>query len=59
MNSPERMNVAVSELDDYPPRIRMNLLPTGTTCPPVEFKVAGLKKERSFLIANECMARLA
>ena len=54
MDSPERMNVSIAELDDYPPKIRVDLQPIDRTSAPVELKVAGLKKECSFHIVNEC-----
>lgn len=47
------MNIAVSEFDDYPPRIFLDLSPSDETSAPAELKLMGLKKECSFIIANE------
>lgn len=53
VDSPERMNIAVAELDDYPPKIVFDLFPIDEKSPPAELKVMGLKEECSFMIANE------
>ena len=48
------MSVALSEFDDYPPRIVVDLSPSDLTSPAVELRVTGFKDERFFAIANEC-----
>ena len=54
MDSPERLQLAVSELEDYPPRIVLNLSPTGQSPAPILLKVIGMKTECSFTISYEC-----
>ncbi len=58
VDGPDRMNIKVSELSDYPPRIHVDLSPANETSAPAELEVMGLKDEFSFLIANECELQL-
>ena len=53
VDSPERLKLAVSELEDYPPRIVLSLSPTGQSPAPVLLKVMGMKTECSFSIDND------
>lgn len=48
------MNVKISDLNDYPPRINVDFFPSEEDPLPVELKVMGLEDEPLFMIANEC-----
>jgi hypothetical protein len=61
VDSPERFNLDISQLTDYPPRIYLDLVPPDQASPPAvlnvegaELNVEGQRRQCSFTIPNEC-----
>ena len=52
---PECEKIKFSELSDYPPRIVIDLTPTVKVSAPAVLDVMGLRDNRCFRIANDCV----
>lgn len=55
VDCPERINIELSELSDYPPRIVVSLSPNKEISAPALLEVIGLKDECCFSVANDCL----
>ena len=53
VNGPDLLNIDISELEDYPPKILIHFSPLDQRPAPVVLNVIGMKTECSFSITNE------